>query len=51
MGFEDHWTAPMGSDSARQAALGDAIHVGTAEWVFRGIKTLHESLPLIGATS
>ena len=40
----------MGSDSARLAALGDAIHVGTAEWLGRNLTHVHNSLPLIGAT-
>lgn len=47
MGFEDNWTAIMGSDNAREAAIGDAIHTGTAEWIGRRFTHVHQSLPML----
>lgn len=47
MGFDDDWTAPMGGVSAREAALGDALHTGTSEWWWRGVKRTLDSLPLL----
>lgn len=47
-GFPDDWTA-MIPQSARFDALGDAIHVGTAEWVGSRLLSVHNSLPQIGA--
>jgi len=35
--FPDGWTEPSGSDSARYKALGNAITVNVAQWVFRRI--------------
>ena len=47
MGFEDDWTAPLGGYNARLAALGDAIHTGTAEWVGRRIIDLLTTVPML----
>lgn len=43
-GFPDNWTA-MIPRSARFNALGDAIHVGTSQWLGRRLLSVHESLP------
>jgi DNA (cytosine-5)-methyltransferase 1 len=49
MGFPDGWTAGL-SDSARYAALGDAMMVNMADWLGRRLLTVHTSIPMIGAT-
>lgn len=47
MGFPDGWTAML-KDSARYAAIGDAIHTGTAEWLARRLVAVDALLPQIG---
>ena len=46
-GFPDGWTAGI-SDSARQDAIGDAMHVGMASWLGQRLLTVDSTLPLIG---
>ena len=48
-GFEPGWTAPMGKDGPRFAALGDAMNVHLARWLGERLASVHESLPMIGA--
>ncbi len=47
-GFPVGWTEGV-PDSARFTQLGNAVHVGTAAWLARGLVAVHESLPMIGA--
>lgn len=47
-GFPDGWTAGI-SDSARYQAIGDAMHVGMAEWLGQRLITVSQQLPMIGA--
>lgn len=47
-GFPDDWTAAM-NRSARFNALGNAMHVGMAEWIGRRIVDVTSTLPMIGA--
>ena len=49
-GFPDNWTAPMGH-SARFDALGNAMHVGMAEWLGRRIVDVHNTVTPIGDTA
>jgi DNA (cytosine-5)-methyltransferase 1 len=49
-GFPDNWTAPM-SRTARFDALGNAMHVGMAEWLGRRIVDVSNALPMIGAAA
>lgn len=46
MGFPDNWTAPT-SYSARFKALGDAIHVGMADWLGQRLMEVHRAIPQI----
>jgi hypothetical protein len=46
MGFPDDWTAGL-SDSARYAALGDAMMVNMADWLGRRLLTVHTSIPIL----
>lgn len=46
-GFPDGWTA-MIPESARYRALGNAMHVGMAEWLGRRIRSVHDATPQIG---
>ena len=32
-GFPDGWTEPLGSDTKRYAAMGDAVTVNVGEWL------------------
>lgn len=48
-GFPDGWTAAVTSDSARYTMLGNAMHVGMAEWLGRRLMHVHQTLNLIGA--
>lgn len=41
-GFPDGWTEPLGADSRRYAALGDAVTVNVAEWLGRRLMTALE---------
>lgn len=47
-GFEDGWTEGV-PDSARFTMLGNAMHVGMAEWLGRRLVKVHESLPSLVA--
>lgn len=47
-GFPDDWTAQM-PVSKRWEALGNAIHVGTAEWLGRRLVDVHTRLALTGS--
>ena len=47
-GFDDGWTEGI-PDSARFTALGNAVHVGTAEWLARRLRAVDEKLAPIGA--
>lgn len=44
-GFPDDWTAMVSSDSARFTMLGNAMHVGMADWFARRLVAVHNSLP------
>lgn len=46
MGFPDDWTAPA-SYSARFSALGDAVHVGMADWLGQRLMAVHTAVPQI----
>lgn len=46
-GFPDGWTEDL-PDSARFKALGNAMHVGTAEWLGRRLVAVNAALPAIG---
>jgi DNA (cytosine-5)-methyltransferase 1 len=43
-GFPDGWTLPMGKDSPRYRALGNAVAVPCAEWIGRRIMALTHAL-------
>jgi DNA (cytosine-5)-methyltransferase 1 len=43
-GFPDGWTEGI-PDSARYDALGNAMHVGMAEWLGRRLAAVHHALP------
>lgn len=45
-GFPDNWTAPMGY-TARYDALGNAMHVGMAEWLGRRLVKVHTTIPML----
>lgn len=45
--FPDDWTAGVPTGHRHQA-LGDAMHVGMAEWLGRRFMHTHESVPFIG---
>jgi len=47
-GFPDGWTTGV-PDSARYTAIGNAMHVGMAEWLGRRLVQVHQNLNLIGA--
>jgi DNA (cytosine-5)-methyltransferase 1 len=46
-GFPDGWTSGI-PDSARYTALGNAMHVGCAEWLGRRIVAVHREITQIG---
>jgi DNA (cytosine-5)-methyltransferase 1 len=48
-GFPDGWTEGI-PDGARYDALGDAMHVGMAEWLGRRLAAVHHALPQIEST-
>jgi DNA (cytosine-5)-methyltransferase 1 len=48
-GFPDDWTAGTGApDSARYQMLGNAMHVGMAEWLGHRLAAAHAAVTLIG---
>lgn len=49
-GFPDGWTAGI-PDSERFAALGDCMHVGTADWLAHRLIAVDAAVPMIGATA
>lgn len=49
-GFPDDWTAGL-PESARYQAIGDAMHVGMAEWLGHRLLNVHTSIPYIGSAA
>jgi DNA-cytosine methyltransferase len=49
-GFEPGWTASM-KEGARWQAIGDSMNVHHARWLGERLAAVHESLPLIGAST
>lgn len=49
-GFPDDWTTGI-PDSARYTALGNAMHVGMAEWLGRRLTAVHTSVPQLERTA
>lgn len=45
-GFPDTWCDSM-TDGAAFAALGNALHVGTGDWLMRRLVAVHEAMPLL----
>ena len=49
-GFADGWTDGI-PDSARYTAIGNAMHVGMAEWLGRRLVAVHQQIPMLGAVA
>lgn len=49
-GFPDGWTEGI-PESARYTALGNAMHVGMADWLARRLLRVHHEIPQIGAAA
>lgn len=49
-GFADDWTEGI-PDSARYTAIGNAMHVGMAEWLGRRLVAVHQQIPMLSSVA